>query len=86
MLVQAGNRIRFVRACVRASGRARRGEAVCPCEELFRPRLGGRRFVCPPGRVAPPQVRWVGVSQSLLVFLDRGMFVGDEKGELGSLG
>ena len=31
-----------------------------------------------------PQVRWVGVSQSLFVILDRGMSVGDEKGELDS--
>ena len=35
--------------------------------------------------VAPPQVRWVGVSQSLFVILDRGMLADDEKGELDGL-
>ena len=40
------------RSCVRASGRARRGEAVWACEALIRPRLGCGRSSCPPVCVA----------------------------------
>ena len=75
-----------MRACERAGGR---GEAklcarVRDCSVLGW--VDGGSFVLWASWRGPPQVRWVGVSQSLLVFLDRGMFVGDEKGELGSLG
>ena len=36
-----GKSFRFVRACVRACERARRGEAVCACETLLLQSLGG---------------------------------------------
>ena len=72
-----------MRACERAGGR---GEAKL-CARVrrccFLGWVDGGPFVL--RGVAPPQVRWVGVSQSLLVILDRGMSVGDEKGELDSL-
>ena len=73
--VQPGNRIRFVRACVRASGRARRGEAVWAWEALIRPRLGCGRSSCPPVcgmacGVACPRARWAGSDiGSFLVFI-----------------
>ena len=40
--------VSFVRACVRASGRARRGEAVWACEALFLAGLGCGRSSCAP--------------------------------------
>ncbi len=45
---QPGNRIRFVRACVRASGRARRGEAACGREATLLPWLDFRTGNSPP--------------------------------------
>ena len=79
--------VSFLRACERG-GEARRSCArVCG---VVASAAGWLAASLSSGVIAwrrggPPRVRWVGVSQSLLVILDRGMFVGDGKGELDSL-
>ncbi len=54
---QPGNRIRFVRACVRASGRARRGEAACGREATLLPWLDFRTGNSPPARARAVPLR-----------------------------
>ena len=64
---QPGNRfVSFVRACMRASGRARQGEAVCVCEAMFLPSLG----LC---KTSFPDLSVVVVVVRPLVFAVRSM-------------
>ena len=66
---------------MRASGRARRGEAVWACEALIRPRLGCGRSTFPPVCVA---WRGLGLASAVLVdercaALDESLFFRDKE-------
>ena len=59
----------FVRVCVRASGQARQGEAVCVCATMLLSILGGWRSVCGLGRgVRRVPVPSLGRALNFLVF------------------
>ena len=67
---------------MRASGRARRGEAVWACEALIRPRLGCGRSSCP--AVWRGVWRVLGLASAVLVdercaALDESLFFRDKE-------
>ena len=67
---------------MRASGRARRGEAVWACETLLLQWLGGWSSTCPPGRgvgVAPPRSVSRSARNVACASLDESMFFREKR-------